>query len=83
MAPNVDVIGLNFISAVEVTPDDGESLAPTRALWVGSEGDVAVKLIGDTDSVVFVAVPDGTLLRVCAEKVLSTGTTASNILALY
>lgn len=73
------------VKAVAVTPSDSTDLtvAPCRALWVGGAGAVAVILADDTSGVTFSAVPAGTLLRVAAKRVLSTGTTATAILALY
>lgn len=55
---------------------------PTRSLWVGGLGDVAVRMLDGTTPI-FSAVPAGTLLRVRVDKVLSTGTTATNIVGLY
>lgn len=65
----------------EVTPSDTVALTvPTRALWVGTGGDIAVKLGGSVLSLV--NVPDGRLLPICPTHVMSTGTTASDIVAL-
>jgi len=56
------------------TPSDSTSIE-TRAIWVGTVGDVAVQLTGDTAAVTLSAVPAGTLLPICCQKVLETGTT--------
>ena len=71
--------------AIAVTPHDTTELSkkPTRALFVGVGGDVALKLTDDTAAVTFKNVPSGTILPVGCYLVLSTGTTATNILALY
>ncbi len=69
--------------ARSVTLSDTE-LVPNgvcRALYVGTTGDVKVTTADDTD-VTFTAVPVG-ILPVQAKRVFSTGTTASNIVALY
>jgi hypothetical protein len=55
---------------------------PTRFLWVGGVGDVAVRMLDGTTPI-FSAVPTGTLLRIRVDKVLSTGTTATLIVGLY
>lgn len=55
---------------------------PTRALWVGGAGDVAVRMMGG-ETVTFASVPAGTLLPVRVDKVLSTGTSASAIVGVY
>lgn len=71
-------------SAAAVTPNDGADLpATTRGLYVGSGGAVAVILDRDTASVTFTGVNAGTILPIRATRVLSTGTTASAIIALY
>ncbi len=72
-------------AAVAVTPHDTNELSrkPTRAIFVGVGGDVAVKLTDDTSAVTFKNVPGGTILPIGCYLVLSTGTTATNILALY
>lgn len=69
-----------------VTPSDANDLPNvSRALYVGTGGDVV--LIGANASpqatgVTFKNVPAGAILPVKARKVLATGTTASNIVAL-
>jgi hypothetical protein len=55
---------------------------PTKALYIGGGGNIAVLLADDTASVIFSAVPAGTILPVRVTKVLSTGTTATLILGL-
>jgi len=69
-------------AAIAVTPNDSTVLATTRGLYVGVSGDVAVVTKGHGTSVVFKNVPAG-ILPVRVTKVLSTGTTATDILALY
>lgn len=67
-----------------ITPSDSTPLAqPTRAIYVGGAGDVVVILLGDSSAVTFKAVPVGTWLWVRAATVKSTGTTATNLLALW
>lgn len=68
-------------SAVAVTKSDSTVLTETRGLYVGVEGDVAVTIGGA--NVTFVGVPSGAILPIRVTKVLSTGTTASSIVALY
>ncbi len=70
--------------AAAVTPSDTVDipLANVRALYVGTAGDVTVnmKLTGST--ILFKAVPAGAWLPIRVTRVLSTGTGASNIVAL-
>lgn len=56
---------------------------PTRYVWVGGAGNVAVLMNGDSVSVTLVAVPVGTMLPISVVQVLSTGTTATNLVGLY
>jgi hypothetical protein len=65
-----------------VTKSDATILPQTRALYVGVTGDVAVIFAGDTAAVTLKAVPVG-ILPVQVTKVMSTGTTATDIVALY
>lgn len=66
----------------EVTPSDSAVLTRTRGLYVGTTGNVAVKSLRGT-TCIFTAVPAGLILPIRCTQVLSTGTTASNIVALY
>lgn len=52
-----------------------------RALYIGVSGDVAVLAKDNVTSIVFKAVPVG-VLRVRTTRVMSTGTAATNIVAL-
>ena len=70
-------------SAVAVTPSDSTVLNPTRGLYVGTGGDVAVQMAEQTTSVIFPDVLGGSILPIQVVKVLSTGTGASGIVALY
>lgn len=69
-------------SAVAVTPSDSTELDITRGVYVGTGGDLAVVMADDSLAVTFVAVPSGVLLPIRVLKVMSTNTTASDILAL-
>lgn len=71
------------IQAFAVTKSDTTVFPrPTKALYVGGAGDVAVLMADDFSPVVFSAVPVGTFLPVRVSQVLSTGTTATLILGL-
>ena len=64
-----------------VTKSD-TTIVDCRSLYIGVSGDVAVQTTEDGTSVVFKAVPVG-VLPVSAIRVMSTGTTATDIVALY
>jgi hypothetical protein len=68
------------------TSDTTDATAPYRGIYVGGTGDVKIRsggLNGATSDVVFKAVPVGTILRVKAIRVFTTGTTATNLVGLY
>ena len=69
--------------AVAITASDSDELDNvTRAIYVGSTGDLKVVTLGG-DTIVFKSLPAGALLPVRAKQVLSTGTTASDLVALW
>ena len=68
-------------SAFEITPNDSADLDNvTRALWVGTEGDVVV-IMQSGDEVTFSTVSG--LLPIAVSRVKSTNTTASDIVGLF
>jgi hypothetical protein len=70
-------------SARAVTPHNTDLLTggTCRALYIGTTGNIAV-LMADGTTATFTAVPVG-ILPVQVQRVNSTNTTASNIVALY
>lgn len=76
-------------NAKAVTPHDTNAVVsaggvdqPFSGIYVGGAGNVAVKTVGG-QSVTFTAPPVGTTIWVKGTHVLSTGTTATNLVALY
>jgi hypothetical protein len=70
------------VSLATVTPSDSVPLAnPSRAIYVGSGGDLAVVML-DGSTGTFKNAAAGSLLPIVVSQVKLTGTTASNILAL-
>lgn len=55
---------------------------PTRALWVGGAGDVAVVFADDDDAVTLEAVAAGSMLPVAVKQVMSTNTDATAIVGI-
>lgn len=79
-----NVLVPNAQSAAAVTKSDSTVFSPAAlALWVGGTGDVAVRMYGSQTSVTFTAVPDGSWLYIQVDKVLSTGTSATNIVRVW
>ena len=60
----------------------GAGLRVPKALYIGTGGDLVVQLVGDAGTVTFKNVGDCTLLPIRAQRVLSTGTTAADIVGL-
>lgn len=72
-------------NAATVTTSDSTVIPVTRALYIGVTGDVAVRMAGTGDNpntVTFKNVPVG-IFPIQVDIVLATGTTASQIIALY
>jgi len=70
-------------NAFSVTPNDSTDMAnAARALFVGGAGDVKVDTTGG-DTVTFTGVTAGMILPVRVTRVYATGTTATNIVAVY
>ena len=67
--------------AAAVTPND-VTVIGAKALYIGVSGAVAVVLKEGDAPVTFTAVPVG-FFPVAALRVMATGTTATNIVALY
>ena len=69
-----------------LAPDDGADLADTpKGIYVGTGGDLALVAIdapAGANGVTFRNLPSGSLLPVRARRVLATGTTAADLLAL-
>lgn len=69
--------------AVAVTPHDATELAQvSRGLFVGGTGTMTC-LMNDGSVVLFTGVPSGCIMPLRVKRVNSTGTTATNIVALY
>lgn len=68
--------------AVSITPSDATDFKPTRGIYVGAAGDVAVDM-ADGTAVTFTELSAGVVHPLSVKRVYSTGTTATNILALY
>ena len=80
--PKLQVIPADH--AFAITPTDGADLAfVTRGIYVGTGGDVAVILSGDSTAVTFAGVQSGSVLPLRVSRVNSTNTTASDIVGLY
>jgi hypothetical protein len=72
--------------AVAVSPSDTTDLTDVaRLLYVGGTGNLVLLLAGDGEGseVTLTAVPAGAFIPLQVQRVLNTGTTASDIVAFY
>lgn len=66
-----------------IVPDDGGTLGhAARAVYVGTAGDLAVRMLGGAE-VTLASVPAGALLPIRVDRVRATGTTAGQILGFW
>ena len=72
------------VGQAAITPNDSTDLpvAPCRGIYVGAGGGVTVD-VGNDANVTYVGVPQGSILPVQASRVRATGTTATNLVAMY
>ena len=70
-------------SAASVTPTDGVSIPVTRALFIGTGGDVTVVMAEDENTITFRNVANGSILPIQVSAVNATSTDATDIVALY
>lgn len=70
------------IDAAAINPSDATELTvPCRAVYVGESGDLKIKTLGGNE-ICFPGVPAG-IFPIGARQVFLTGTTATNLIALY
>jgi hypothetical protein len=80
-------------NAQAVTPSDstnitigGSSISGLQngaQIFVGTGGDISCLMAGNNTSVTFKNVPNGSFLPIFVKRVNATGTTATDIIALY
>ena len=71
-------------SSFAITPSDSAQLPfVTRALYIGTAGNVAVQLINDSSPVTLMNCVAGSVLPFRVKQVMNTNTTASNLVGIY
>ena len=65
-----------------VTTSDSSEIDPTRGLYIGGAGNIKVDTAAGT-TVTLNSAAAGSVLTIRVKKVYATGTTATNIVALY
>ncbi|WP_326525293.1 spike base protein, RCAP_Rcc01079 family [Sphingomonas sp.] len=69
---------------VAVTPHDSNALTDIpKALYVGTGGSITMRGTGDGGDRIWAGIASGSVIPFRASHIRATGTTASNILALY
>ena len=68
--------------ATVVASDSEELTNVTRAIYIGGEGDLKVKTLGN-ETITFESLSAGQLLPIRVKQIFSTGTTATSIIALW
>lgn len=75
------VVFASATSSAAVTPNDSTVLS-FKALYIGGAGNVAIKHVDAGTAVTYVGLTAGTVLPVDGGIVMSTNTTATNIVAM-
>lgn len=80
----LDSVSSPATRAVAVVPHDSNPLADIpKALYIGTAGNVVLRGAGGGADALFKNVANGSILPLRAEYVRATGTTATDIVALY
>lgn len=67
----------------EIDPHNSADLtSATKAIYIGTGGDLVLRPVGSDNDVTFVNVPGGSILPVRVQAVRINGTTASDIVGL-
>lgn len=74
--------GLNAFDAYAAKSDSVDLAINTRAIYVGTAGDVKVNMVGG-GTVTFKNVPAGSLLPIRVQRLWSTGTAVTDCIGLY
>jgi hypothetical protein len=83
-AANSNTVNSPITAMDAVTPSDTLDLAvPCRAVWAGVAGNISIIAADDSVAVLLKGVPAGQWVPVQAKRILSTNTTATDIVAGY
>ncbi len=68
--------------AEPIVPDVDLS-SPSRGIYVSGGGDISAVMTGDKATVVFLAVPAGSVIPIRCDRVTAANTTATDMVALW
>lgn len=79
---SINYLPETFKGAVAITPSDSVDLAdPVSGIYCGGTGNITVDMVDGTN-VTFTAVQVGSVLKIAATRVYSTGTSATGLVGL-
>ena len=78
---NNEVVNFSAINGESITPSDTETFERGQ-IFVGTGGNIKVKFISNSTPVLFKNVPDGTFMPITVVGILSTETTALDIVLI-
>jgi hypothetical protein len=70
-------------SFAEVVVTNTNFSSPSRGIYISGAGDVSAVMLGDGATVLFEAVPAGSVLPIRCTKINTTNTTATNMIVLW
>ena len=70
-------------TANAVTKSDSTTFNPTRGVYVGGAGNIKVDMAYSGTAITFTGVLAGSFLPIQVTRIYSTGTTATDMVALY
>lgn len=72
------------VDGFTITPSDSTVFSqPSRAIYVGTAGNISAQLNGANTILLFTNVPAGTILPIRVNMVLATNTTANGMIGLF
>lgn len=83
MADAFDIQKLGPVRRLVAVTKSDSTIVNCDALYVGTTGDVAILAAEDSVAVTLPSVPAGAILPIACKKVMTTNTTASNMVALF
>ena len=79
----VDSLIAPSIDCFEIAPSDSQDLPnATKAIYVGTGGDIVLRTIGSDTDVIFRNVASGSILDIRVSAIRATGTSAQDIVGL-